>query len=278
MVVPIVSPSAGARPDPGFLTPFTVEHDLVGHPLLELGALAELARRLPEGRIELGSVDAPPVAGLDYEGSTVAGDAGDAVLGLEGQHRSLYFYNIETDPTYGTFVGAVLDEVIALLGVDEADVVSREGYLFIAGDTAVTSAHVDHECNVLLVTEGHKRVWLAPVGSPAGEVALEALHSGHYGTCATLPDAMVPYDLEPGQGVFIPPRAAHYVENGPGRCTALSIVFLHRGTRDEVPVYAWNARLRRLGLEPTPPGRSPLRDSAKRRSFALLKTIRGVLD
>ncbi len=261
------------EPHPEFLECFTVKHTLVGHPLLEWEAIAALAGRLPDGSIEIGGDQSAVVAGLNYERRLLEGDAEEAVLALENQGRSLYFYDVETDPEMAPLVKEVIDSGISLLGVDRSDVMSEEGYLFISGGTAVTSAHVDHECNFLLVTSGRKRVWIAPVGDPEGEIALEALHSGRYGSCGSKPSGMELYELGPGDGIFIPPRAAHYVENGPGPCTALSVVFLHRMTKDEVPVYAWNARLRRLGLTPKAPGTSPGRDRLKRDSFNLVRAV-----
>ncbi len=260
------------KPDADFLACFTVEHSLIGHPLLQRSAIAALAARLPADRIEIGGDQDAVVAGIDYERRLLTGDAEAAVLALEHQHRSLYFYNIESDPEMASVIEELIEDGRVLLGVDRSDIISEEGYLFISGDTAVTSAHVDHECNFLLVTEGHKRVWVAAVGDPEGEIALEALHSGRYGSCGSKPAAMRAYDLGPGQGIFIPPRSAHYVENGPGPCTALSVVFLHRMTKREVPVYAWNARLRRLGLTPTSPGVSAWRDRLKHDSFTLAHT------
>ena len=104
----------------------------------------------------------------------------------------------------------------------------------VGGGSATTSAHVDFECNFLLVTEGRKRVYIADVPDEQGELALEAMHSGLYGTCGEIPSPMTAFDLAPGEGVFLPPRAAHYVENGPDPCTALSVVFFHRNSQRQV--------------------------------------------
>ncbi len=274
-MTPVLSVGDRGTPHPQFLECFTVTHTLVGHPLLEWTSIAALAGRLPAGSIEIGGDQSAVVAGLDYQRRMLEGDAEAAVLALEDQGRSLYFYDVETDTEMAPLVLGCIDSGRALLGVDRSDVMSEEGYLFISGGTAVTSAHVDHECNFLLVTSGTKRVWIAPVGDPEGEIALEALHSGRYGSCGSKPAGMELYELGPGEGIFIPPRAAHYVENGPGPCTALSVVFQHRMTQDEVPVYAWNARLRRLGLTPTAPGTSARRDALKRRSFTLAHAVVG---
>ncbi len=115
-----------------------------------------------------------------------------------------------------------------------------------------------------------RRDSIAPVGDPEGEIALEALHSGRYGSCDARPTTMRAYELGPGQGIFIPPRSAHFVENGPGPCTALSVVFLHRLTKGEVSVHAWNARLRRMGLTRShPASRCGATGSSETRSRSL---------
>lgn len=275
-VVKLVLGGVGS-PDPLFHSPFLVEHDLVGHPLLERSALAALASRLPRASIEISHPEAPVVAGADYKGVFLEdADPHEAVMTLPGRRQSVFLLHVEADDEYAGLVSTVLDAVQGLCGVDPGDVTAREGYVFLAGDRAVTSAHVDHECNVLMITEGTKRVWLAEVGDPAGERALEALHSGRYGACDARPASLRSFDLVPGQGVFIPPRAAHYVENGPGACIAMSAVFQTRRVQAERPVYAWNARLRRLGLTPTPPDRSPWRDRLKQDSFRVATTLKSL--
>lgn len=263
----------GETVDRTFLRPYRVSHQFVGHPLLALPALLELAGELPAGQVELGPERAGAVVGEDYRRAALEVGARAALQSLDGQGRSLFFYNVETVARYAELVRQVLDEMLPALGVEERHVRSREGYLFVSGAASVTPAHVDHECNFLLVAEGRKTVWISDVGDPAAERALEALHTGKYGMCADLPATLSPHELGPGDGIFIPPRAAHYVENHVGRCIALSTVFLHRTTAREVPVYAANSRIRRLGLSPIPPGTRPLADSAKRTAYLAVRMV-----
>jgi ribosomal protein L16 Arg81 hydroxylase len=224
------------------------------------------------------------VASVDYQPPVFEGLARDALKEVEGQSRSVFIYNVERIDRYRDLLAEALDPMLDALAVDPRDVISREGYIFRAGGggSATTSAHVDFECNFLLVTEGRKRVYIADVPDEQGELALEAMHSGLYGTCGEIPSPMTAFDLAPGEGVFLPPRAAHYVENGPDPCTALSVVFFHRNSQRQVPVYAINRRLRRVGLNPRPPGESRLRDAAKRLSHQAASTptrmIRSVRD
>jgi hypothetical protein len=54
----------------------------------------------------------------------------------------------------------------------------------------------------------------------------------------------------------------HWVVNGPEISVSVSMNFVFRD--NTVPdVYRWNHVLRRIGLSPRPPGRSPVRDMAK---------------
>ena len=82
---------------PKFLECSTVEHPLVRHQLLEWEVIAALAGRLPDGSIEIGGDQPAVVAGLNYERRLLEGDAEAAVLALENQELSLYFYDVETD-------------------------------------------------------------------------------------------------------------------------------------------------------------------------------------
>jgi hypothetical protein len=241
---------------------FRVRHSLSELALLSPDGVVALADRLPAESAEPGLVGLVAEGGLAYAPNPMT-DAGPAVRDLVGKDASVYLYNVEQDDDYGRLIGDVLDEVSHKLAMDDGDIVHHEGYVFLTGGTATTSAHVDHEYNFLLVVRGHKRVFIADVPSPQGERALEAMHSGGYGACAEVPSSGTLFEIGPGEGVFIPPRGAHYVENGPGPCAALSVVFATKELRAEAKVYRTNAFLRRFGLNPRSPGSSPGRDRAK---------------
>ena len=236
--------------------PLPLRHTLTGDEHFGLDALADLADALPAGAIETSAVGAGPVAadGLDHVGDYVGEAAGDLVRSFEGQRRSLYFYNVERVAAYRDLVSAALAGIVDDLEVQANEMDPAEGYVFVSGGPATTSAHLDHECNLLLVMQGSKRVHISRTVDDSVHEALEHMHSGGYGTTDRLPADMQCFELGPGDGVYIPPLAVHFVENGDRVCTAFSVVFRHRRTANEVPVYAINARLRRLGLSPNAPG------------------------
>ena len=255
---------------------FSLSHSLSEHQLLSPAGIQALADRLPAGSAELGLAGLVAEGGLSYEPDDMT-DAGPAVRSLAGDDASVYLHNVERDPQFCSLVDDIMAEVSRRLSLGAADIRRREGYLFLTGGTATTFAHVDHEYNFLLVVRGRKRVFIAEVPSEEGELALESMHSGGYGSCASVPTAGSFYEIGPGEGVFIPPRGAHYVENGPGPCAALSVVFGTDELDDQAKIYRANALLRRLGLDPRPPGGSPKVDHAKLVFADVARGARGAL-
>jgi hypothetical protein len=70
-------------------------------------------------------------------------------------------------------------------------------------------------------------------------------------------------ELRPGQGLYIPPYAFHWVTNGRTSSVSLSCSFhTVRSDRTEL-LHAANIKLRRFGLRPRPPGVSEPRDRIK---------------
>jgi hypothetical protein len=75
------------------------------------------------------------------------------------------------------------------------------------------------------------------------------------------------FHLEPGLGVYVPPHAPHSVKNGPQVSVSLSVTFQTPSNQRVLPLHAFNSRLRRLGMSPTPPGRRPAVDRGKDACF-----------
>jgi hypothetical protein len=83
--------------------------------------------------------------------------------------------------------------------------------------------------------------------------------------------------LEPGQGVHFPVAVPHWVKNGPEVSISFSITFRRRASESRELIYRTNARLRKLGFAPRPPGESLLLDGTKRAAFAALLDLRRLL-
>ena len=84
------------------------------------------------------------------------------------------------------------------------------------------------------------------------------------------------FPLDPGAGVYVHPHAPHWVKNGPAVSVSLSITFQTPDNQRTIRVHSLNARLRRLGISPTPPGQRPALDRRKAACAQALARLRGV--
>ena len=70
--------------------------------------------------------------------------------------------------------------------------------------------------------------------------------------------------------VHHPPLAPHWVQNGDEVSVSVSIGFCMRSLDRRARVYQVNHFLRRLGIQPTPPGNSAIRDGLKIAAIGLV--------
>jgi hypothetical protein len=83
------------------------------------------------------------------------------------------------------------------------------------------------------------------------------------------------FALGPGDGVYVPVHAPHWVKNGETVSVSLSITFQTPVSRRAARVHSLNGRIRRLGIAPRPPGYHFGTDRAKEsvhRSLSRLKS------
>jgi hypothetical protein len=125
----------------------------------------------------------------------------------------------------------------------------------------------------LLQLEGTKEITVATHDDPVDDQrVIEAARRWPHNNLAELPARTRTYALGPGDGLYIPPYAFHWVHGGSDVSVALSYGFATPGSLRAPNVYWCNANLRRLGLRPKPPGTSERRDQAK--IFAITQAAR----
>jgi Cupin superfamily protein len=84
------------------------------------------------------------------------------------------------------------------------------------------------------------------------------------------------FEMDPGDAVYVPPHAPHMVKNGPTASISFSITFRTPELERIQRVSSINARIRRLGLTPKPPGRRPAVDRLKASTSRALGRARRV--
>lgn len=85
------------------------------------------------------------------------------------------------------------------------------------------------------------------------------------------------FELQPGQGLYFPVTAPHFVENGSSVSVSFSITFRTPDLEQRSIVHNVNAYLRGRGWRPKPAGQHPWRDRLKATSYRLWRKARGLL-
>lgn len=241
---------------------FPVSHRLAEHDLLSVGELAELADALPPESIEHNRGDIDAVV-ADGEVETLEASPGEIARHIDTNKCWMVLKNIEQVRAYHELLDELLDEVEPLVAGCEGGMNLREGFVFLSAPNSTTPAHTDHEHNFLLQIRGTKDMNVGRFDDPDVEQRhLEKMFAGAR-NMDRLPADPTTYELHPGDGVYVPPNAPHWVLNGPAVSVSLSITFRTPVTERGAVVHSVNRRLRRIGISPRPPGEHLATDRAK---------------
>jgi hypothetical protein len=180
----------------------------------------------------------------------------------------IILFSAERDPEIAHILEESMLQVQRLSGYDLFDDVKvRNAYIFITAPHRVTTYHIDFQCGFLLQLHGTKTIHLFDQTDREllPEEELERFWTKDTNAATYRPemqDRASTVVLEPGIGVHVPVNAPHWLQNGDDISVSLSLNFQFKNPKI-ANIYRTNYYLRRLGLHPTPPGRSRLLDYAK---------------
>lgn len=263
---------------------FCFEHGLKGNPLFELDSLVELSKRLPahpdfaywsNGRV---SINDPWEKGMSERYSLQ-----DTIRGIADNNSIVIMKHTEQDPVIGPVLQEILSKFVEYSGAQmRDDVIVGESLILVSSPNRITPYHFDAELNYLVQVTGDKtfHVFDHTKAQQVTDEELEGYFSGapsaaRYGE-AKQAHATV-YDLKAGQGIHIPVTAPHWVQNGDNISVALSINYELKSVAQRAKSYWLNHRLRKLGINPSSPGRSAMLDGMKAASATSLQGLRGLL-
>lgn len=177
--------------------------------------------------------------------------------------------HLEKDPEYNELLQQSLDEVKRLTGrkIDE-DKKSQEAIIFFTSPNRITAYHIDRECNLLMQVRGNKQMNIFDRNDRdvTPEVELETFWSKDNNAGIYKPqyqDRAFVFEMKPGTGVHIPVNSPHWLQTPDNVSISFSISYQYKDTRRK-HVYQANYYLRKMGLNPTPPGKSVALDNFKR--------------
>lgn len=256
--------------------PHKLVHKLGNHPLLEIAALASLAEALPEQSIEYNKADLP--IGIDGKPAPSGLTIGETIRGIENSGSWAALKNIEQVPAYAALLDSLLGEIKPEIETRTGRMMKTQGFIFITSPNGVTPYHFDPEHNILLQIRGSKVMTQFPAGDPrfAPDEVHETYHTGGARELKWndgLLDGGMQFALSPGDALFVPVMAPHFVVTGPQSSVSLSITWRSEWSFAEADARAFNAVLRRMGIRPRSTGRWPHGNTAKAMGWRLLRKL-----
>lgn len=264
---------ASAYPD----RPVRLTHGLPGHDLLTIGALAELAERMPASSVEYNLGKLP--LGVRPEDTPANGlTLGETIRTIESNGSWAVLKNVESDPAYAALLDGALAELAPLVERETGPMLHREAFIFLSSPGSVTPFHMDPEHNILLQIMGEKTMTVFPVSDEELVPAIqsEAFHAGGH---RNLPwqdrfrDRGMAVTLLPGDAIHVPVKAPHFVENGPSVSISLSVTWRSERSVAEGELHSFNAILRRRRLPTGRIGAMPERQGVRRLLYRIMRKL-----
>jgi len=246
--------------------PARLKHSLSGDRLFSLEALAALAKKLPASSVEYNAGDLPvdqdpektPSNGLSVE---------ETIRRIRDCKSWMALKNVEQVPEYRAALERCLAEIEPAARAATGRMEKKLGFIFVTSPHSVTPCHMDPEHNILMQVAGSKRFHIFPADKGlvtdeqhelyhAGDAHRNLKHRPEF-------DAYVAaHELMPGDALYVPVKAPHWVKNGPDPSVSFSITWRSRWSLDEAELRLANYAIRQRGGRPPAPGANALRDAA----------------
>lgn len=260
--------------------PFVMRHNLSTEPLLKLESVRELARSLETLPGELyADIDVTRVEQRWDESSRPEVSAASVIDEIAASNAWIIIRRAELDPRYRDLLERGMAEIREASGGRLPQSLRKENaIIFVTSPRRISTYHIDRECNFILQIHGEKQIYIYDQNDREvlPEEELERFWAIDNNAATYKPqyrDRGQMFHLRPGDGVHVPVNAPHWVQNGDDISITLSLNFQF-SDMERANKYRANYYLRKLGVDPTPPGKYPMRDRLKAnaiRGAALLR-------
>jgi hypothetical protein len=251
--------------------PFEFIHHLAEHPLFEIPRLVELANTIAVeyGREKVTCLASNIEAHQKWSDMTHKEQIAETISQIEKSGSLVLIKSAHLETEYNILMNQILAELEELTGVPlKQEITWPEAYIFISSPNSVTPYHIDHESNFLFQISGAKDIHLFDPfdRSILTEQEIEEYFAFDLESATYKEEHQTKafsYHLNSGKAVHHPSLAPHWVRNGNQVSVSLSINFCMRSIDLNARVYQVNHFLRKLGINPTPPGQSLIKDRLK---------------
>ena len=238
--------------------PFKVTHALADHDLLSLPRVVDLAREISPSLVEYNTGQLP--LNQDYLKTPTNGfSVEETIERIEDCHLWMVLKHIQCSRRYRELLEDCLRPILRATDAAYPGTCMQAAFVFVSSPSAVTPYHMDPEHNFLLQVRGTKlmAVFDRADRTAVSEERIEALSLGGHRNLPFdehLQSRESLFHLGPGDGVHVPTLSPHWVKVGSEVSISLSVTFRSMRNLRDASVYRTNGRLRKLGLNPRPPG------------------------
>ena len=257
-------------------------HRLADHPLLSLEAMEDLARAMDPADLEHNAaIDLPMgIANADLPSNALS--TVETIRTIERCGSWVLLKKVQQVPAYRALLDEALGEIAAQVAPRTGAMMRPDGYLFISSPRAITPLHFDPDYNILAQIRGSKTMTLFPAEDE--EMAPQWFQEHYYGGGprnlpwrAEFAARGVPHDLHPGDALYVPIHAPHWVKVHEDLSISLSLTWRSVWSHHHADAHRLNRRLRKLGLRPRPPRSYPAGNAAKSVAERALGRVEGAL-
>lgn len=259
-------------------TPHIIAHDLAKHKLLSLVSLGSLASKLPEKSIEYNRGNLP--IGVDGKPGATGLSIEETILHIASTNSWAVLKNIEQVTEYKALLLTLLSELKPAIEAKTGKMLRPQGFIFISSPNAVTPYHFDPEHNLLMQLTGSKVMTQFPAGDAT--YAPDEIHEGYHSGGGRelvwrdeLAEGGTDFSLSPGEALFVPVMAPHYVRNGPQSAISLSITWRSEWSFAEADARGFNRLMRHTKLHPKAPERWPATNRGKSLAYRCWRKLAG---
>jgi oxalate decarboxylase/phosphoglucose isomerase-like protein (cupin superfamily) len=252
-------------------------HSLADQPLLKLERLVELGAAFPPESVEYNPGNLPiGIRPEDVPAPKLS--ITETIRSIEENGSWMVLKRIEQDPAYAVLLEDVLAEIRDVVTPITGEMLTLQGFIFISSPGAVTPFHFDPEHNILCQIRGSKVMTIFPQRDESIVPAHfhEGYHTGGHRNLTwdeCFATKGVPHPLTPGDAVYVPVKAPHWVKNGGEVSISLSVTWRSTWSYEEADARAFNKQLRRIGHSPKPPRALPASNRAKALAWRAMRRL-----
>lgn len=252
-------------------------HELAGHPLLTLDALADAAARMNPAHVELRHANRGANGDFAHQADEAA-RAPETIRAIADSGCWAMLRFAEQLPDYRALMDEVLAPFADSVAAQTGPMRDCRAFIFISSHAMVTPFHCDAEYNILFQIAGEKRFHVFPPAPPfLRPEAEEAMHASGNNLLPWQNDfaaAGTDNHLGPGDALYVPYKSPHLVTVEGGPSISLSLTWKSDWSLAQDEAHRFNAALRRAGLAPRPVPAWPEQAAGKALGAKLLRRLR----